>query len=250
MIYGLYHSAAGMMTNEYRQSVIANNLANADTVGFKRDVPVFAERATAAAAGERSNPTSGLLEALSGGLWLGPTYTDFSEGSLVRTGNPLDVALDGPGFLMVESNGQPLLTRDGRMLMDPFGRLVAAVDGAPMLARGGGPIALNPRGGTPTVSQEGWIVQDGQRVAQLALVDVPDYRALSKVGAGRFAAPLTDPREAPARVHAGALESSSVRAVPELVGMIEAARAYEINARMLTLQDDTLGRLISQVASV
>ena len=116
MIYGLYQSAAGMMTNEYRQNVIANNLANAQTVGFKRDVAVFSERLRESELDRYSNPSNDLMEALSGGLWLGRTHTDFSNGELTRTGNPLDVALEGAGFLMVESGGRQLLTRDGRMV--------------------------------------------------------------------------------------------------------------------------------------
>jgi len=122
MIYGLYNSAAGMMTQEYRQNVIANNLANADTVGFKQDIPVFAERQPASAGGERSGPSAPDLEGLSGGLWLGQTQTDFGQGALIQTNNSLDVALDGPGFLVVEANGGPQYTRDGRMIRDAGGR--------------------------------------------------------------------------------------------------------------------------------
>src|SRR3989442_9991693 len=80
VIYGLYQSAAGMMTSEYAQSVLANNLANADTVGFKRDVAVFAERLRADQAGRRDGPTAEGLGSLSGGTWLGRTDVDFSEG--------------------------------------------------------------------------------------------------------------------------------------------------------------------------
>ena len=247
MIYGLYQSAAGMMTNEYRQNVIANNLANAQTVGFKRDVAVFSERLRESELDRYSNPSNDLMEALSGGLWLGRTHTDFSNGELTRTGNPLDVALEGAGFLMVESGGRQLLTRDGRMMMDEFGRLVSVTDGAAMLSRGGAPIVLDRNGGEVEIARDGRIRQGGRDVGRLGLIDVDDYRTLRKEGNGRFL-PASDERiEATARVHSGFVENSGVRPTKELVGMIEASRAYQINARMVTLQDDMIGRLVNQV---
>ncbi len=248
MIYGLYQSAAGMMINEYRQNVIANNLANAQTVGFKRDVAVFSERLRESELDRYGNPTNDLMEALSGGQWLGRTHTDFSNGELTRTGNPLDVALEGAGFLMVESGGRQLLTRDGRMMMDEFGRLVSVTDGAPMLSRAGAPIVLDRNGGEVEIARDGRIRQGGREVARLGLIDVDDYRSLRKVGDGRFL-PASDERiEATARVHSRFVENSGVRPTRELVGMIEASRAYQINARMVTLQDDMIGRLVNQVA--
>lgn len=250
MIYGLYQSAAGMMTSDYRQSVIANNLANAETVGFKRDVAVFEERSRASEGGERFNSSSQLLEALSGGHWLGRTDTDFSDGSLIHTGKPLDVALEGPGFLMVQADGRELLTRDGRMRLDETGRLVAASDGAPILSRGGGPIVLDGGKGSFSIAQDGRIHQNGREVGRLGMVDVEDYRGLEKAGTGRFVAPARGRMEAAALVHGESLESSGVRPVPELVNMIEASRSYEMNARMVSLQDEAAGRLINQVARV
>lgn len=250
MIYGLYHSAAGMMTTEYRQNVIANNLANALTVGFKPDIPVFAERLRASQAGLRDNPTNELHEGLSGGLWLGRTYTDFSDGSIVPSSNPLDVALEGPGFLTVEAGGKQYLTRDGRMIINHMGRLVSAADGAAILNEGGGPISLRRDATTTHVTQDGAITQDGQIVARLGLIDVQDYDALVKAGGGRFVAPDEGRIESSARVHSGATESSAVMAVPTLVSMIEASRAYQINAQMLSLQDSSLSRLIQEVARV
>ncbi|RMF81664.1 MAG: flagellar hook-basal body complex protein, partial [Planctomycetota bacterium] len=152
MIYGLYQSAAGMMVNEYRQGVLANNLANAETTGFKRDIAAFSERRTASQAGERRGPTHDLMERLTGGIWLGKTTTDFGEGALQRTGMATDVALAGPGFFQVrDASGADLLTRDGRLLIDGDGWLVSATDGAQVLGRGGAPIRLNPRGGEPTI---------------------------------------------------------------------------------------------------
>ncbi len=250
MIYGLYQSAAGMMVSEYRQSVIANNLANADTVGFKRDVATFAERDPARLAGVRRGVGDRLLEALSGGVWLGRTETDLSQGSLTATQNPTDVALDGPGFFLVEKGGRRYATRDGRMRVDPQGALISATDGAAMLGPGGVPLRVDPRGGAITVDEGGRIRQDGRIVGQLAVVDYADPRRLRKAGGGRFETEGLQPIESPARVVQGYTESSGVEAVQELVSMIEVSRAYQMNAALLALQDQTVGRLISSLAGM
>src|SRR5687768_1897415 len=102
MIYGLYLSATGIMTNSYRQDVIANNLANSETVGFKRDVALFKERLTQAQEqrikGDWSNP---LLEGIGGGTLAAPTIVDSTQGELEPTGSPLDVAIEGKGYFTV-----------------------------------------------------------------------------------------------------------------------------------------------------
>ena len=247
MIYGLYESAAGMMTTEYRQAVLANNLANADTVGFKRDVAVFAERVPAAQAGLREGPSAPDLEGLSGGLWLGRTYTDFSVGDKIRTDNPLDVVIENQGFLSVDAGGQRMFTRDGRMMLDPDGRLVAVTDGAPILGRGGFPIQLNPRGGRPSIDEDGRVFQDGAMVGELETVNFPADVPLLKTGDARVIAPDGTAFAVAPQVQSGYVESSGARPLTELVSMIEASRAYQMNAQMLSLQDQTAGRLITAV---
>ena len=249
MIYGLYQSAAGMLVNEYRQDVIANNLANAETVGFKRELATFAERMPASEAGMRQGPSNELLNPLTGGVWLSRTHTDYSEGSMVRTENPLDVALAGSGFLRVMANGEEQLTRDGRMLMDTTGRLVSVTDGADVLSITGQPIRLNPRGGEIAIDEDGRIQQDGHTVARLGVVDVDNYNALRKTGAGRFSAEGTTLTESPAKVMAEYTEHSGVEPIRELVAMIEASRAYSFNGQMVSLQDQAASRLISTVAN-
>jgi flagellar basal body rod protein FlgG len=247
VIYGLYNSAAGMLVNEYRQAVLANNLANSDTAGFKRDVPVFAERPLAQDVGERPGRGAPDVAGLSGGLWLGRTYTDYSEGPFRITENPLDVALAGSGFLQVGKGGQRSLTRDGRMMTDAEGRLLSVADGAPVLGRGGQEIRVNPFGGAVSVTREGRVVQDNVNVGELALVDVAPGAPLQKVGEGRLVAPHDALVDAAVEIHSGYVEDSGVEPLRELVDMIASNRAYQLNAQMISLQDQTVGRLIGVI---
>lgn len=248
MIHGLYQSAAGMLTNEYRQNVLANNLANADTVGFKRDVPIFAEREPEAEAGRRQGPSADWLRSLSGGVWLGQTATDHSAGPAIRSGNPLDAALVGPGFFVVQGPDGPLYTRDGRFTTTPDGRLVSAADGAPVMGVGGTSLHVNPQGPAPLLDESGQVWQGNALLGQLDVVDFADYRLLEKRGDGRWLAHDAPPRATLARLQPEFVEGSSVEAVPELTGMMAATRAYQLNARMVQIQDESLGRMISVIA--
>jgi len=251
MIYGLYQSAAGMMVNEYRQDVIANNIANAETVGFKRDLATFRERLPASEAGVREGPTHDLLDRLTGGLWLGESPIDFSEGTLRRTDQTLDLAIAGPGFFVVRQDGKDLLTRDGRLTVNGQGMLVAASDGAPVLGLGNAPIRVNRLGGVLTVDEHGRIEQDGVRRGRVQIRDVADYSQLRKAGASRFDAGAADSVliNRP-RLMSGFVEDSGVEPVRETVNMIEASRAYQFNAQLITLQDQSVGRLLSTMANV
>src|SRR5579885_1050122 len=98
MIYGLSLSAAGLLDTSYRHDLIPNNIANAETVGYKKDVALFRERLTAAQEQQaKAGNTDGLLEHLTGGTFSAPTITDTTQGDIESTDNPLDVALMGKG---------------------------------------------------------------------------------------------------------------------------------------------------------
>lgn len=247
MIYGLYQSAAGMMTSEYRQDVLANNIANAETPGFKRDIAVFTERTPAWESGTRNGPSDTGLANMTGGMWLGRTTTDFGEATKIRTDNALDLALDGPGFFVVDDDGEPQLTRDGRMITDEHGQLRAVSDGAPVLSVGGGPIFVDPHASQDQirVDENGRVYQDQNLVGQLALVDVEDYSTLQKTDGQRFVGPDSEGIPATGLVRSGYVEAAGIQPVQELVSLMDASRAYQMNAQMVRLQDESVSRLIS-----
>ncbi len=133
MLYGMYVSAAGALASSYKQDVIANNLANAETVSFKRDLALLKSRATEAEENGQSRYTADLLEGIGGGTFALPTYTDFSPGGLERTGNDYDVAMTKSGFFQVGQGDEVAYTRDGRFMADEQGNLVTVAGNFPVL---------------------------------------------------------------------------------------------------------------------
>ncbi|MGE5609350.1 MAG: flagellar hook-basal body protein [Bacillota bacterium] len=252
MIYGLYLSATGVLTNSYRQDVIANNLANAETVGFKRDLALFQEQRTEAQRrglnpATCSNP---LLEGLGGGLRVRPTYVDNTPGEMEQTGNPLDVAIQGSGYFAVNDQGQTLLTRDGRFLIGRDGYLAMASGGQHVLDSAGKPIPLDPNL-QASINQDGTITQNGQPVGRIGVYGVPEGTQLTKRGRSMLAGPDAKQLQAlPGNLRSEFVERANVESSTELVALLDAQRQLEANANMIRYQDQTLSRLVNDVAKI
>lgn len=256
MIYGLWKSAAGTMTAQHRQGVIANNLANIETTGFKRDLAIVQQRRTPA----EERPLSSqfgqqLLEKIGGGTLLAATRTDTTQGHVEDTHRDYDAAIVGRGYFVTENrNGVRRLTRNGNFQLDNQGRLVIADgSGDRVLSKGLTPIRLDPLAQTE-FSQGGQIVQHGQVVAQVALKDAEPGQ-LRKFGQHQYEitgdAQVSDlPDATTSTIRGQALERSNVDPAQELTGMIAAMRELEANANMIRYQDQTLQRLVNDVGKV
>lgn len=252
MIYGLYLSASGVLTSAHRQDVIANNLANAETVGFKRDLALFQERRTQAQSRglDPSLHSHPLLENLGGGLTFAPTRTDLAQGELEPTGNPLDIAIQGQGFFAVQDQGKTLLTRDGRFMMDRQGYLVRSNGGQHVLDAKGKPIQLDPGAGV-SITQDGAISQRGDIVGQLGTFDIPDPTRLTKHAELLFSYPNAKQiRPANALLRSEFVERSNAEPTAELTQLMDAQRQLEANANLIRYQDQTLSRLVNDVGRI
>lgn len=253
MLYGFYISAAGMQANDYRMSVGTNNLANVTTVGFKPDSVVIESRlrANASAKGEPAT-----LAGLGGGVWARRSLTNFAAGPLETTGQSFDVALDtgatADGFLSVQSaDGQQRWTRDGRMTLDRSGRLITQTGGLTVLDSGGKAIELDANAGAITIDEDGRIRQGENEVAALGLASFSNLGGLVKMGGGQFAAGSNaGPEEFHGRVLQGHVENSAAEPTTLLAQMILVQRAYEANANMIRLQDQTLSRAVNDIAKI
>ncbi len=250
MDYGLYVSAAGALANSYRQDVVANNLANVDTVAFKRDLALMQGRRTESSRTGSHRYTNPLLERLGGGLFALPTHTDFSPSSLDLTGSPTDFALAGSGFFQVKNQDQIQYTRDGRFTLDEQNQLVTLTEHLPVLDEKGAPITLIPGLGF-SVTEAGVVNQEGAPVARLGVVDFDDTTGLKKQGKNLYLYQGdASPHAVPTPVKQGALENSQVVAVQQLVEMIKTQRSFQMNMSSLQLQDETLGMAVNRLGSI
>lgn len=240
-------SADGAQVQSRRLEVIANNLANVNTVGFKPDVAGFQARFAEAiqrgyaAYGDQSDNDVG------GGVSMFDTTTDFSAGRLQETGNQLDLAIVGGGFFQVQGDrGEQLLTRAGNFSIDAENRIVNQ-NGMLVLDSGGSEITLEP--GIPwQISAAGEISQAGVNTP-LGLVTPESLGDLSKVGNNLFR-PLADvsPLDPTQReVRSGFLEMSGTNPTRQMMSMIETTRAFEANVRIIQSHDSMSSNLIGRV---
>jgi flagellar basal-body rod protein FlgF len=255
VIYGLYLSASGVITSSFRQDVIANNIANSETVGFKKDLSLIQQRLTAdqerMQSGGIGAKTDPLLENIGGGLFVGRSLIDSRQGEFEPTGNSLDVGIQGKGYFAVTSNGQLHLTRNGEFLVDRQGNLVLSNDvGQNVLDIKQSPIHLSSTSPVE-IAPDGTVTQNGKAVAQIGAFDVPDPTRLQKEGGSLLSAPpnvmLTT---ATPQLRSKFVERSNVDAATELADLMDAQRQLEANANMIKVQDETLDKLVNDVGKV
>jgi flagellar basal-body rod protein FlgF len=216
-----YQLAAAAGYGEARMDILANNLANAGTGGFKADQLTFSEA----------------LDAATGAPVIGATqYTDPAPGPVKQTGGPFDVAIDGDGYFVVETPDGRRFTRDGAFRLGPDGTLVTR-DGDPVQGSGGG-IAIDPQAPSVHVDRNGQVWADGTQVAQLEIVTFPAGAPPTKAGGNLFAGSGETAVENP-RVIPGALEGSNVSVIAEMTRMIEISRGYEAYQKLVQTLDAT-----------
>ena len=257
MVKGLYTSATGMINEQRRVDVLANNLANSSTTGFKaegatseafHDVLAYKIKDTSEPFAARS------LGDMNLGVKIGETYTDYSEGSFVTTNNDYDMALAGKGFFAIEftsKNGEvsTKYTRAGDFIVNTAGELVNR-NGDYVLDTEGNHIKLDPLADVG-VGLDGTLYQNGNEVAKIQIQDFEDYNYLKKYGETYFepveGATLID---STASVYNGMIEASNVQTVKEMVNLINYQRAYETNQKMIQAHNETLDIAVNQLGKV
>jgi len=221
MFNGIYSNATAIDIASRQHDLIANNLANANTPGFRRTLLAISAR------GQNAPQQDGSIKTDLGGSEALRSYVDFTQASIRDTGRPLDVAINGEGFFKVEGDGGPIYTRNGAFKVTPDGNLVT-MDGLSVL--GGGPIQI-PFDISLTdivINDDGTIRANGQELGRLDLVSFPDLNALEQIGPTRFIAP-PGVAEVPSdgRIQQKALESANTTVVSEMISMIVGMRHLE-----------------------
>lgn len=222
-------------------SVIANNIANSDTTGYKRESAVFSEYVQRAGQNARAEQPQ---NSISMGR-LAAHVSHFESGAIRQTGGSLDVALDGEGFFTIETPQGERLTRAGHFLTDAQGTLVLP-NGYPVLDDGGGQIQIPLEVNLLAIGGDGTISADGVEIGRLGVV-TSDPTQLSREGENLWRATAgTEPVEAP-KVIQGFLEGSNVEPVNEIARMIEVQRHYDAGQKLLDMENDRIKSVVSTV---
>ena len=259
MMRSLNTAGTGMVAQQLNLDTISNNLANVNTTGFKAQTAEFQDliyqtyRLSGASAGASAAQPASMQVGL--GTMFASTSSDFSSGPLQSTNNPLDLAITGSGFFKVElPNGSNAYTRDGSFTTDQNGNLVTS-DGYAVV-----PNITIPAGATQvTIAQNGTVSclkpgqNEPQQLGQITLSMFSNPGGLTRIGQNLYAqggasgdAVETTPGEnGSGQIQSSFLEGSNVQVVTEMVSMITAQRAYEINSKAVQTADDMLSTLNS-----
>lgn len=249
MVNGLFTSGAGMMLTMRKQEITSNNMANAQTTGFK--ISHLATHATVEARRDVDDYMRQREEQRADEV-----STDWQPGPMVSTGNPLDVALRGDGFLAIGTPQGERYLRSASMKLTADGMLVDPT-GSPVLDQNGNSIQV--KGLHNSVSSDGRVLSDGEEVGRLRIVDFPKPYQLRQEGAGRFvpfAASTADPVPTPIEpsentsVEQGFVEGPNVNVVAEMVRMISQFRNYEADSKVMRAIESTIDRAVNQVGRV
>jgi flagellar basal-body rod protein FlgF len=266
MIKGLYTAYTGMAEEQRRLDVLSNNLANADTVGYKKEGTVnraFYDRLAIRIKDSGDNVGAWKIGKMSMGDKIGETYTNYDQGNFQVTDQPSDLAISGKGFFAIahtDGNGNKTIkyTRDGNFVVDRNGYMRTA-DGDYVLNQFG---AANSNGNAGnyvridpmqeyTVGYNGIVYQNDQAVSQVGMVDFANYDYLSKYGDNLY--DIVDGAQmvgTDATIEQGTLEASNVNVVDEMVDMMTIQRAYEAGQKFIQTADTTLDAAANTVGRV
>lgn len=229
-----YTAVTRQMALQRRMTIIADNVANMATTGFKAEVVQF--EAVFQDVGEPGDVAfvqdRGLVR-------------DLSDGPLVATGNPLDLAIVGDGFFAVETAQGPAYTRDGHFSLNADGEIVNA-SGQPLLDDGGAALAVAPGGGLLNIAEDGTLSNRDGVIGRVGVVNFADPQAMQRIGSSLLSTEQApEPVERPVVVQ-GSLESSNVVAVMEMTALIETSRAFQNTQKMIETHHDLVRRTVEQ----
>ncbi len=236
---GYYAASTALVTSTQQMDTIANNLANASTIGYRAERAVF----SSVLADASNAPGSSLNQAINNYGVVSSTILDLSQGALQKTGNDLDVAIQGPGYFVVQTAKGPMYTRAGSFQVSDKGQLVTSTGDAVMGE--GGTITMLP--GHVSISADGTISINGAVTGKLHIVEFKPGTKLESAGNTYYTAPADTTEDSTSSdVRQGFLESSNVNPILGLVDLISTERSAEMMQRALSMFNAEIDKTASQ----
>ena len=238
MIRGIYTGAAGMSVKKTWLEVVSNNLANANTAGFKKDVVAFRNLI---------DSNNFFVDENQGGNGVEAVVTDFSQGVLRETGNPFDLSIEGKGFFVLSDGTEQNYSRDGHFQLNAEGVLVGP-RGLPVQGENGDIVITD---NDFSVNRNGEIFSNGKLIDKLQILDFPPG-ALEKAGNNLYSLKpnAPEPLSVQSQIIQGHLEEANINIVEEMVNLIMLSRSFNDNQKMIQTQDDTLRRAVQDLGRV
>jgi flagellar basal-body rod protein FlgF len=242
-----YLALSNQLALRRQMETVANNIANTNTTGYRAERLLFASYLTPKAGNPGVGGDGAGKVAFIEGIG---TYRDLRAGNMIKTDAPLDVAIHGNAYFVVETPVGNRYTRDGNFRLDGQGRIVNA-EGFPLLDQNNQPISVPPEANGLEITRQGEVYAGNQNVGRIRLVQFQDEQALTRLGGGLYASnndPIpADPR---AEVHQGILEGSNVISVTELTTMLDITRRYESAQRVIDSEHERARKAIERLARV
>jgi len=236
---GYYAACTALISRTQELDTIANNLANVSTNGYRAEQDVFSE--VLATAGNTSG--SALDQAMNSYGIVSGTTLDQNQGALQKTGNDLDVAIEGGGYFEVQTADGPMYTRNGAFQISSHNQLITA-QGDAVMGDGG---AITLPSGPISISPDGTISSNGALVGKLKVVDFPAGTQIDSVGNAYYSAPAgTATAATDSSIRQGMLESSNVNAITGMVQLVTAQRSAEMMQRALSMFNSEIDKTATQ----
>lgn len=238
MIEGIMQAASGLEAYSKNQEVIATNLANASTYGYKRNIVDFdAELATIGGVKQTTKLKANVS-------------IDYTKGNLIYTGNKLDIAIDGDGFFSIETEDGPKYTRNGQFQLSGMGEIITH-DGGKLMGVGGN-LIIPPGSSDIKIDSHGVMTAGGKAVGQILVNMFANMSKLKPIGNSMFNAPSeAEIEEVPdAKIAQGYLEKSNINVIVEMVNMIQNMRSYEASNKIMKSLGNAVKQLINTQSNI
>ena len=239
----LYVALSSQNALRRQMDVVANNIANMNTTAFKGENMMFVDHLVRSRGGERAlGGTVSYVRDLA-------SFRDASEGHEEPTGNPLDLAISGDGYFVVQTPGGDRYTRNGRFQRDSTGQIVTQ-EGYPVLSDGGQPITVSSTDTKIDIARDGTVVTETAQLGRLRVVRFQNDQQMQQLGGSLYATTQTPEDVQNRRVVQGMLESSNVHPIVELTRMIELQRTYEGVKNFIEKEDERIKNVIRELVRV